>query len=87
MNRMEIVGRLAARTGLSKAIARDAVDGVFAIIGEALADGEEAGELARKIAVGFAAPVRGGRGAVHCKGIGQGAPALTRCDRSGMLVI
>ena len=47
----------------------------------------EAGELARKIAVGFAAPVRGGRGAVHCKGIGKGAPALTRCDRSGMLVI
>ena len=41
MNKMETAGRLAARTGLSKAIARDAVDGVFAIIGEALADGEE----------------------------------------------
>ena len=33
--------RLAARTGLSKGAARDAVDGVFAIIGEALADGED----------------------------------------------
>ena len=33
--------RLAARTGLDKAAARDAVDGVFAIIGKALADGEE----------------------------------------------
>ena len=41
MNKAEMAGRLAARTGLSKAVARDAVDGVFAIIGEALADGED----------------------------------------------
>ena len=41
MNKTEMAGRLAARTGLSKGAARDAVDGVFAIIGETLADGEE----------------------------------------------
>ena len=41
MNKAEMVGRLAARTGLREAVARDAVDGVFAIIGEALADGED----------------------------------------------
>ena len=34
--------RLAARTGLGKAVAREAVDGVFATIGDALAaNGEE----------------------------------------------
>ena len=33
--------RSVARSGLSKGAARDAVDGVFAIIGEALADGED----------------------------------------------
>ena len=33
--------RLAARTGLGKSVARDAVDGVFAAIGDALANGEE----------------------------------------------
>ena len=41
MNKTEMADRLAARTGLSKAAARDAVDGVFAIIGKALANGEE----------------------------------------------
>ena len=41
MNKTEMTDRLAGRTGLSKGAARDAVDGVFAIIGEALADGEE----------------------------------------------
>ena len=41
MNKTEMADRLAARAGLSKGAARDAVDGVFAIVGEALADGEE----------------------------------------------
>ena len=41
MNKTEMADRLAARTGLSKSAARDAVDGVFAIVGEALADGED----------------------------------------------
>ena len=41
MNKTEMADRLAARTGLSKGAARDAVDGVFAIVGEALADGED----------------------------------------------
>ena len=41
MNKTDLADRLAARTGLSKGAARDAVDGVFAIVGEALADGVE----------------------------------------------
>ena len=41
MNKAEMVGRLAARTGLSKSVAREAVDGVFAATGDALANGEE----------------------------------------------
>ena len=41
MNKGEMADRLAARTGLNKAAARVAVDGVFATIGEALANGEE----------------------------------------------
>ena len=41
MNKTEMADRLAARTGLSKGAAKDAVDGVFAIVGEALADDEE----------------------------------------------
>ena len=41
MNKAEMADRLAARTGLSKAVAREAVDGVFAAIGDALANGEE----------------------------------------------
>ena len=41
MNKPELAERLAERTDMSKAMARDAVDGVFAAIGEALADGEE----------------------------------------------
>lgn len=41
MNRAETADRLAARARLSKAVAREAVDGLFAVIGEALANGEE----------------------------------------------
>ena len=41
MNKTEMADHLAARTGLGKGAARDAVDGVFAIVGEALADGED----------------------------------------------
>ena len=41
MNKTEMAGRLVARTGLSKGAAKNAVEGVFAIIGEALADGED----------------------------------------------
>ena len=41
MNKVEMADRLAARTGLRKSVAKDAVDGVFAVIGDALADGEE----------------------------------------------
>ena len=41
MNKAEMADRLAARTGLSKLAARKTVDGVFAVIGDALADGEE----------------------------------------------
>ena len=41
MNKAEMADRLAARTGLSKSAAREAVDGVFAAIGDALANGEE----------------------------------------------
>ena len=42
MNKAEMADRLAARIGLNKAAARDAVDGVFATIDEALANGEAA---------------------------------------------
>ena len=41
MNKAKMADRLAVRTGLSKSAAKEAVDGVFAAIGEALADGEE----------------------------------------------
>ena len=41
MNKSELAERLAGRTGMSKAAARDAVDGVFETIGEALVNGEE----------------------------------------------
>ncbi len=41
MNKAEMANRLAARTGLSKSAAKEAVDGVFAAIGDALANGEE----------------------------------------------
>ena len=41
MSKAEMADRLAARAGLSKAVAREAVDGLFAVIGEALANGEE----------------------------------------------
>ena len=41
MNKAEIADQLAARAGLSKSVAKEALDGVFAVIGEALADGEE----------------------------------------------
>ena len=41
MNKSEIGKRLASRLGLNKVVAKDAVDDVFAAIGEALANGEE----------------------------------------------
>ena len=41
MNKTEMADRLAARTGLSKSAAKEAVDSVFAAIGGALANGEE----------------------------------------------
>ena len=41
MNKVEMADRLSARTGMSKAAARDAVDSVFATIGEALANDDE----------------------------------------------
>ena len=41
MNKAEMADRLAARTVLNKAAARDVVDSIFAVIGEALANGEE----------------------------------------------
>ena len=41
MNKTDIGDRLADRLGLSKAVAKDAVDGVFEAIGEALSNGEE----------------------------------------------
>ena len=41
MNKAEMADRLAARTGMNKVAARDAVDSVFATIGEALANGDE----------------------------------------------
>ena len=42
MNKSELAERLAGRTGMSRSAAKDAVDGVFKVIGEALANGEEA---------------------------------------------
>ena len=42
MNKSELAERLAGRTGMSKAAAKDAVNGVFETIGDALANGEEA---------------------------------------------
>ena len=41
MNKAEMADRLAARTGLSKSAAKEAVDGVLAAIGDARANGEE----------------------------------------------
>ena len=41
MNKVEITDRLATRTGLSKTVAREAVDGVFTAISDALANGEK----------------------------------------------
>ena len=41
MNKREMADRLAVGTGLDKAAARDAVDGVFEVIGEALANGDD----------------------------------------------
>ena len=42
MNKVETAERLAARTGMNKAAAKGAVDGVFEVIGQALVNGEEA---------------------------------------------
>ena len=41
MNKSDLADRLAGRMGVSAAAARDAVDGVFETIGEALANGDE----------------------------------------------
>ena len=41
MNKAEMADHLAVRTGMNKVAARDAVDSVFATIGEALANGDE----------------------------------------------
>ena len=41
MNKVEMADRPVACTGLSKSVAREAVDGVFGAIGETLANGEE----------------------------------------------
>ena len=41
MNKSELGERLADRTGMTKAAAKNAVDGVFGVIAEALADGED----------------------------------------------
>ena len=41
MNKADMADRLVARTGLSKAVARDAVDEGFAAISDALADGDQ----------------------------------------------
>ena len=41
MNKAEMADRLATRTGLNKVGARDAVDSMFTVIGEDLANGEE----------------------------------------------
>ena len=41
MNKADISERMAARMGLGKSAARDAVETVFEAIGEALANGEE----------------------------------------------
>ena len=41
MNKVEMAERLATRTGMNQVASRDAVDNLFATIGEALAEGEE----------------------------------------------
>ena len=41
MNKSELAERLAGRTGSSRAAAKDAVDGVFDVISESLANGED----------------------------------------------
>ena len=41
MNKSEMADRVAARMGLSKGVGKDAVDSVFAAIGEALAQEED----------------------------------------------
>ena len=41
MNKAEMADRLAARTGMNEVAAKDAVDSVFATIGEALENGDE----------------------------------------------
>ena len=41
MNKTELGERLADRAGMTKAAAKHAVDGMFEVIGEALANGED----------------------------------------------
>ena len=52
MNKSELAERLAGRAGMSKAAAKDAVDGMFEVIGEALANGD----VARILGFGTSAP-------------------------------
>ena len=42
MNKSELAERLTGWTGMTRAAAKDAFDGVFEVIGEAVANGEEA---------------------------------------------
>ena len=59
MNKSELAERLAGRTGMSKAAAKDAVEGVFEVIGEALANGEDARFLGPELsAPGTVRPVQ-----------------------------
>ena len=55
MNKPELAERLADRTGMSKAAAKEAIDGVFETISEAPANGEEA----RILGFGTSAPGTG----------------------------
>ena len=48
MNESEMAGRLATRTGMNKVAGWDTVDGVFAAIGDALANGEEVSRNTRR---------------------------------------
>ena len=61
MNKAEMADRLAARTGMNEAAAKDAVDSVFATIGEALANGDEVRIAGYGTFAARARPARTGR--------------------------
>ena len=61
MNNAEMADRLAARTGLNKAAAKDVVDNAFATICEALADGDEVRLAGFGTFAARTAPARTGR--------------------------